>query len=145
MLLVTKPCINVLKMTTVWIYLIWILRILLYNAIGKSTAVSYWINKASSALLFQDTLWLITKCPQTRFVCKVYKGLQKGGKDSVAQPVLSVTMLLIWQHECWPSDMLNECVLWRSKHLFFIERGESVSVSEMLSKAQLIPDITISV
>lgn len=145
MLLVTKPCINVLKITTVWMYLIWILRILLDNAIGKSTAVSYWSNKASSALLFQDTLWLITKCPQTWFVCKVYKRVTEGGKDSVAQPVLSVTMLLIWQHECWPSGILKECVLRRSKHLFFIEREESVSVSEMLSKAELIPVITISV
>lgn len=56
MLLVTKLCINILKIVAVWMYLFWILKVFLYNTIGKCTSVSYQINKASSALLFQETI-----------------------------------------------------------------------------------------
>lgn len=121
MLLVKKPCINVLKITTVWMYLIWILRILLYNAIGKSTTVSYWINTASSALLFQDTLWLITKCPQTWFVCKVYKRVTERGQRFSGTtcfichyaPNLATWMLTKWYVEGMCSLKVRTLVLYR--------------------------------
>lgn len=82
--------------------------------------------------------WFWSFSLKTIFVC-----LPVNCKDTVSQPVLSVHMLLIWQHGCWLCDTLKECVLWRSKHLFFIEEG--VSLPETLSKAEIVPNITISV
>lgn len=53
-------------------------------------------------------------------------------------PNLATWVLTKWYFE-------GMCSLKVQTVQFFIEEGESVSVSETLSKAELIPDITISV
>lgn len=63
----------------------------------------------------------------------------------ISQPVWSVHVLLIQQHGCWPRDIWEEGVLWRSSHLFFPGEGRGCSSARNTSRAEGIPGITPSV
>lgn len=63
----------------------------------------------------------------------------------ISQPVWSVHVLLIQQHGCWPRDIREEGVLWRSSHLFFPGEGRGCSSARNTSRAEGIPGITPSV